>query len=65
MSNVTRCNFRLSLRDAVDEGNDIELEKSNVLLMGPTGSGAFESCCLLFRLFYYLPIPVDSLYVRR
>lgn len=35
--------------DPVDEENDVvELDKSNVLLMGPTGSGAYESSCLLF-----------------
>ena len=34
--------------DAEGEGNDaVELEKSNVLLMGPTGSGAFEAYCVV------------------
>lgn len=36
--------------DMEDEENDgVELEKSNVLLMGPTGSGSFKSLFISFH----------------
>ena len=34
--------------DIDGEENDVELEKSNVLLMGPTGSGSFKTFVLVF-----------------
>lgn len=36
---ITRSGAELKTADAVDNDDNVELEKSNVLLMGPTGSG--------------------------
>lgn len=33
---------------AIDDDDNVELEKSNVLLMGPTGSGMSQHLCMLF-----------------
>jgi ATP-dependent protease Clp ATPase subunit len=42
--NFLRCTYRFSACEAEGEEIDVvELEKSNVLLMGPTGSGAFDA----------------------
>lgn len=37
--------------DAVDEDDTVELEKSNILVMGPTGSGNFMSSFFIFIFF--------------
>lgn len=36
---ITRSGAEPKTADAVDNDDNVELEKSNVLLMGPTGSG--------------------------
>lgn len=52
LSKAARCICRLSVSDVEGEENDVvELEKSNVLLMGPTGSGAFEILLLTAFMF--------------
>lgn len=44
----TRLNFELGKSDNENEDSDlVELEKSNVLLMGPTGSGIVVAVILL------------------
>lgn len=58
MFKLLRCTYRFTACEA--EGEDlVELEKSNVLLMGPTGSGTFDAfveclICVSLVLVYFL-----------
>lgn len=42
----TRSGAESGTSEAIDDDENVELEKSNVLLMGPTGSGINSTLCL-------------------
>jgi ATP-dependent Clp protease ATP-binding subunit ClpX len=41
----TRLGAESGIPDGIDNDDNVELEKSNVLLMGPTGSGMIITIC--------------------
>lgn len=51
LSFITRSGAEPKIADAVDNDDNVELEKSNLLLMGPTGSGMWMHQHCLHVLF--------------
>lgn len=49
MYSNTRPGAESGTSEAIDDEDNVELEKSNVLLMGPTGSGNDSTFSLLFQ----------------
>lgn len=51
-----------SVAEPIDDDDNVELDKSNVLLMGPTGSG-MTSLCFLSELVFICALPALIIYM--